>query len=130
MTVQLNALIENFDTISSKPIFCEGCTAIFNKYSKIVKDDLGDQIWNWEFCNLLNKVSISPEQIPDNEIIDYKLENANDLNINKNEQSNSAIIFCLDISGSMNSERSGNSSSIISDEESSQHTNSSLNLMK
>ena len=130
MTVQLDALSENVDTISSKPIFCEGCTAILNKYSKIVKNDFEDQIWKWEFCNLLNKISISPEQIPENEIIDYELESTNDSKINKNEQSNSAIIFCLDISSSMNSVRYTNSSSIISYAGSSQLRDSSLNLMK
>ena len=57
----MQCLKDNAEIATGDPIYCEGCQAIFNKFSQIeeVKDTTTDkieQIWNCEFCCQKNKV--------------------------------------------------------------------------
>ena len=59
-----------------------------------------ESLWLCEFCNYPNKLLIEKEEIPVKEDIVYMLESALEQGETDND---STIIFCIDISGSMNS---------------------------
>jgi Mg-chelatase subunit ChlD len=62
---------------------------------------VSENTWICEFCNHKNEVDLEKEEIPTKESINYILENE-DAEINKEKkQSEAALIFCVDISGSM-----------------------------
>ena len=123
MCINLRVLKEDTQLASGDPIFCEGCRAAFNMHSKITKENFDviqelneednengetetkptDQIWKCEFCNYKNKVAIDKEEIPDKDSINYVVEGGEEVKIDEEvKQDISSLIFCIDISGSMN----------------------------
>ncbi|KAM9980226.1 hypothetical protein ACTFIZ_006498 [Dictyostelium cf. discoideum] len=90
----------------------------------------GNKTWKCEFCYEENEIIIDKEEIPQSNIIDYILESepVGDVNNNnnktkeekekdekeKNEKDDSFVIFCIDISGSMEVTQSVNGLSIPS----------------
>ena len=123
MSINLRVLKEDAQLASGDPIFCEGCRAAFNMYSKVSEDysdviqehkeeedengdaemKTGDQIWKCEFCNYKNKVVVDKEEIPDKDAINYVIEGGEEVKIDEEvKHDGSSLIFCIDISGSMN----------------------------
>lgn len=82
------------------PVFCEGCNSIFNTKSKITKEE-EQQIWQCEFCNHKNKVDLEDEEMPKSDKINYIIEAAAQVHDKKGQVGDSAIVVCIDISGSM-----------------------------
>lgn len=90
------------------PEICQGCKAIFNSLSKIeVKEAqvIGEsdmQVWNCEFCNHANEVSMEKEEMPQTNTVSYIIEAAAQIQ-NKKDQGKKdvSIVFCMDQSGSM-----------------------------
>lgn len=130
MAIDLNALSKSDYTTSSKPILCKGCKAVFNMYSKVSVNDLDDQVWTWEFCDHSNKVSIFPDEIPMNKIIDYELNWTKNKQAKTLNQSDSAIVFCIDTSSSMNSWDIDTLPFIVKSNDEADWSSSSINLIK
>eukprot|EP01084_Bolivina_argentea_P120552 213706_1 len=89
---------------------CKGCKSILSKhdellkqYSEIKLDDEDDSIWICKFCNHINVISVDDEEIPKDETVDYILAPPSSMNeeSKSNDKTESQIIFCIDISGSM-----------------------------
>ena len=64
------------------------------------KLDEGDKIWNWEFWGHKNFVSIEKEEIPTKDAINFIIDTEEVVG-DKKKIGDSAIIFWIDISGSM-----------------------------
>jgi len=71
-----------------------------NEREEELKLDDGDHIWKCEFCGHKNVVSIEKEEIPTKDAINYILD-TEEIVSDKKKQGEQAIIFCVDISGSM-----------------------------
>lgn len=83
------------------PVLCLECNAVFNSYSKVEETENG-QIWVCEFCESVNQVNLEPEEIPTESKLVYVLETSEQVAIERQGKNDSqAIIFCIDISGSM-----------------------------
>ena len=83
------------------PVLCLECNAIFNSYSK-VEETANGQIWVCEFCESVNQVHLEPEEIPTESKLVYVLETSEQVAMERQGKNDSqAIIFCIDISGSM-----------------------------
>ncbi|CAG9322630.1 unnamed protein product [Blepharisma stoltei] len=85
------------------PVFCEGCHAVFNFFSKLTPiPDKEEQKWTCEFCNFDNIVHLEPEEIPTQSKLNYLVESSQQVAAQlQGPDDNSTIIFCIDISGSM-----------------------------
>ena len=58
-----------------------------------------NSFWECEFCGYPNILTIEKEEIPLKEDVVYLLESENQNMVTEND---STLIFCIDISGSMN----------------------------
>lgn len=103
------------------PVKCTGCNAFLNMYSVVKKLEEDKQEWVCEFCNKSNPVSLEPEEHPTKETISYILEAAPQKKSTstgaagtsgaqeevKGAEADSgvakdiSIIYCIDVSGSM-----------------------------
>eukprot|EP00029_Vermamoeba_vermiformis_P006511 TRINITY_DN2572_c1_g1_i2.p1 TRINITY_DN2572_c1_g1~~TRINITY_DN2572_c1_g1_i2.p1 ORF type:complete len:687 (-),score=231.37 TRINITY_DN2572_c1_g1_i2:56-2116(-) len=93
ISVDLGSLEKDSQLMTGDPVFCNECKAAFSSFSKIV-----DGVWNCEFCNAKNQITLEEEEIPKVDTTDYILEPAKEIDADDREES---IIFCMDISGSM-----------------------------
>ena len=130
ISLNLKVLKEDAELAAGDPIFCENCNAVFNMYSLIEEkekkleeikeedEDMEDQdvpnereemeavlgedeeIWNCEFCNHKNVISIEKEEIPKKDALNYIID-AEEIEVNKKHGGEAAVIFCIDTSGSM-----------------------------
>lgn len=120
MSIDLNCLTEDAQLASGDPLFCNGCSAIFNNHSKVdtskdAEDGTDDQTWTCEFCNQINEVVLEPEEIPTKDTVNYIIEAEKpEENVEeekeKQNDSETPLIFCIDISGSMSTSASGRAS--------------------
>jgi hypothetical protein len=100
LTFRFNFLKEKVAFATGDPVLCQGCQAVFNKYSKLDGNDL----WICEFCGVKNNIMIEPEEIPTADCIDYFVQSVNQIKSNMknyNYNDEQSLIFCFDISGSM-----------------------------
>lgn len=89
-----------------------------NKYSTYVQS--ASQTWNCEFCNKANPIQIEAEEVPKTETVSYILEAApvKEAQVTKEDGAKEeskkpdtslptdiSIVYCIDISGSMNGYR-------------------------
>jgi hypothetical protein len=67
-----------FELATGDPTYCEGCKAILNMYSLISEqqEESGKRIWECEFCNFKNFISVEPEEKPKTETVSYIIEAA------------------------------------------------------
>ena len=122
ISVKLKCLKEDAELAAGDPVFCEHCKAVFNMYSKLGEpkeenkleeikeeedEDDGvnnmeneDQLWICEFCDHKNVISLEKEEIPSKNAMNYIIDNE-EVTSDKKHEGQSAIVFCLDISGSM-----------------------------
>eukprot|EP01102_Stenamoeba_stenopodia_P018668 TRINITY_DN6891_c0_g1_i2.p1 TRINITY_DN6891_c0_g1~~TRINITY_DN6891_c0_g1_i2.p1 ORF type:complete len:715 (+),score=225.83 TRINITY_DN6891_c0_g1_i2:79-2223(+) len=105
VSVVLGTLASDATQISTgDPLFCRNCNAGFNIHSKLTEGENHDdtepsKVWKCEFCDEINKdINLAPEEMPSAESMDYLIEPAPET---ANSVDESAVIFCLDISGSM-----------------------------
>lgn len=92
------------------PYPCKKCGSILNRFSTVISAEQvvdkehelkgNESLWVCEFCNHVNKLLIEKEEIPTKEDVVYVLESALEQGGTEND---STIIFCIDLSGSMNS---------------------------
>jgi hypothetical protein len=88
---------------------CKKCSAILNKYSLVVpagsvKEGThelkpNESLWVCEFCNYPNRLLIEKEEIPVKDDVVYMLESGLEQG---GSETDSTIVFCIDVSGSMN----------------------------
>lgn len=131
MSVNLSVLKDDAQLASGDPVFCDNCKAAFNMYSKIGQQlaavqehsdedaeehdnsqaaqaaaQADGQVWVCEFCSHSNAVVIDSEEVPDKDAINYVIEGGEDVKAEEEDkqdkQDHSSLIFCIDISGSMN----------------------------
>ena len=98
--ISLSCLKENAELATGDPELCKSCKAVFNKDSTIVIVG-NQQVWNCEFCNQANDVSLEDEEIPKSNIINFLVEAAAQVEDKKLAGQDISVIFCLDVSGSM-----------------------------
>lgn len=92
-----DSISKSCEKIAGEPVVCSGCSAIFNKWSKV-----SDSIWTCEFCGKKNDVDIDDDEIPTKDTFEYVLEPAPvDNDEDARLKDTSFVIFVVDISGSM-----------------------------
>ena len=116
--IDTNIFVIRYNSLEKEPenmlqtIFqCPKCKSYLNKYSNL--KNVGKNVYEWkcEFCfNLNSNLYIEKNNIPKEEIFDYciQLPKTQDKS-NSDENDDSSLIFCFDISRSMNSTYSLNS---------------------
>ncbi|CAI2386488.1 unnamed protein product [Moneuplotes crassus] len=131
ISLSLKVLKEDAELAAGDPIFCEKCNAVFNSNSKLTEkekklaqilevddEDMedeqipdereeeksqlgeGEEQWDCEFCNYTNTLFIEKEEIPTKDAMNYIID-TEELDENKKHAGEAAVIFCVDISGSM-----------------------------
>ena len=93
------------DLATGDPIKCSSCDALLNKFSIITpSEEKGLYNWVCEFCGEINRVSMDPEEMPKMGTATYVLEKTPLVEEKKEKQlEDISVIFCVDISGSMDS---------------------------
>lgn len=81
------------EQMTGDPVFCSACRAILNASSTVTPTNAG-QIWNCEFCGVVNSVSLEDAEIPKKPTLDYVLS----LPAGKMQ---AKTLFLIDVSGSM-----------------------------
>ena len=103
--VRFTELEKKAESILLNTVQCKTCKSYFNKYSNFVKSENGKIEWKCEFCHEINKdLEINDKDIPDKEIVEKCIEPPIELDKKEKDKQNendSSLIFCFDISGSM-----------------------------
>ena len=109
--VDYNKILNKDFSLKENPIRCKKCTAVLNMYSNLNLLENGKYKWECEFCKEINLIKIKKDSIPLNKNIDYILqepiiEMKNPETIKSEEKKvnlddDTTLIFCFDISGSM-----------------------------
>ena len=106
--VNTNAIVLKFGDIEKEnflatgdPYLCANCSAYMNYFSPYNK---ATKTWICEFCHHNNIIDIEKEEIPNHSIVTYVDSNGlqKKPSIPKEESKNGTMIFCIDVSGSMN----------------------------
>jgi hypothetical protein len=105
ITLKFNFLKDKVAYATGDPVYCKGCSAVLNKFSKLEPiPDTYKTLWNCEFCNSINEITIEKEEIPTSDCIDYFVQSYTQINNNLknfNYNDEQSLIFCFDVSGSM-----------------------------
>jgi len=106
LAFDMSTLKNEKDVFTGDPIFCKNCKAVLNSYSQIKSlEDKKKQQWVCEFCDASNEIQVEPEDQPKKNEVTYLLEPAPNKEEKKGEvkvnEERKTIIFCVDISGSM-----------------------------
>ena len=120
----MKCLKDDAEIATGDPTQCESCKAYFNKHSKLEGEESGKQKWVCEFCNFTNFVQIEQEEIPKQEAVNYILEAApikektheeeKGEQTTKGKEDEISIVYCIDISGSMDGRSRGANNQIVS----------------
>lgn len=118
--LSMNLWEATYTLASGLPIYCQDCRSIFNSYSKreLKEGTTQTHLWTCEFCGFSNEFNANPESLPTQDNVTYILEAAPNAEETKEpirtealSSDDSTVIFCLDISGSMD-EPAGNVSKL------------------
>ena len=112
VSIGMKVLKEDPDVVAGDAVFCKNCKAVFSMYSKLrdmtdeekkqhEAEDDSEKIWACEFCNHSNLVNLEDPEIPKKDAVNYILENVKAEENKKKSEEEIAIVFCVDISGSM-----------------------------
>jgi len=106
LAFDMSVLKNEKDVFTGDPIFCKNCKAVLNNYSQITTfKGKKEQVWICEFCDNSNEIQIEPEDQPKKTEVTYILEPAPSKEEKKEElkvsEERKTIIFCVDVSGSM-----------------------------
>ncbi|GAM18137.1 hypothetical protein SAMD00019534_013120 [Acytostelium subglobosum LB1] len=135
LNIKLGTLSNNPIVATGDPLHCAGCKVIFsniNNFKDVLSSDgksypsiptgggVANGKWTCEFCGELTDFNMVEEEIPKSNIIDYILEPApittTTVSNNNNEKTvnpdSSYVVFCIDVSGSMDSIVEGKKSRI------------------
>jgi hypothetical protein len=95
--VKFASLTEEVQTTTSQLLMCSECRAVLNSQSKVTSE--GGQIhWHCEFCSVLNH--FDPDtQLPSSDIMTYVISGS--FSQTADQSSQRTVVFCIDISGSM-----------------------------
>lgn len=107
VSISFDKLINTSEMFAGEPIRCQKCEAIMSQLSRAhVK--YSEKIWYCEFCLEPNELSISDfDQIPDDMDTKFLLESAPGQSNNSKKifpENNTYLLYCIDISASMDSE--------------------------
>ena len=90
------------NTHTGDVVFCETCNAILSSHSILsdlkYKGTIKGKLWDCEYCSTKNLIEIDSNEIPTSNDVTYLLEASKVPGIDDD----SIIVFCIDISGSMN----------------------------
>ena len=110
-SVDYSKVLNKEISLKEIPIRCKNCSAILNIYSTLNLIENDKYKWECEFCKQINIIEIKKDSIPLNSNIDYILqepiiETKTPENIKNEEKKinlndDTSLIFCFDISGSM-----------------------------
>ncbi|XP_041351895.1 circularly permutated Ras protein 1-like [Gigantopelta aegis] len=107
--VALGELAEEPNQVTGDPVRCSRCKAVLCSTSTITGES-GDRVWKCEYCYNENKnIDMSQEEIPKDDRFDYMLsppderteESGDAEKPAKLEKKPGIIIYCMDVSGSM-----------------------------
>lgn len=101
-----------YNPITGDPIYCSDCRSIFNRYSTYtpINNEPDHFQWICEFCGDVNEIRADEEEMPKTDAVAYILEGSTVMVDNSeflDDKDNIAVIFCLDISGSMEAKAPG-----------------------
>jgi len=109
--VDYNKILNKEFSLKENPIRCKKCTAVLNMYSNLNLLENDKYKWECEFCKEINLIKIKKDSIPLNKNIDYILkepvietktpETKKSEEKKVNLDDDTTLIFCFDISGSM-----------------------------
>ncbi len=99
-TFQNESILTEVPLIPDIPKRCEKCMSILNNFSKLNNIVNNKYEWICEFCFTKNIIEIINNLIPTTPTIEYIIEKST--KEETEDLSQRSIIFCLDISGSMN----------------------------
>jgi len=109
--VDYNKILNKEFSLKENPIRCKKCTAVLNMYSNLNLLENDKYKWECEFCKEINLIKIKKDSIPLNKNIDYILQEpvietkipetkkSEEKKVNLDDDT--TLIFCFDISGSM-----------------------------
>lgn len=103
VSVNLKTLDQATTISTGDAVLCSNCQAGFNIHSVSTEATEAEgspakRLWKCEFCEYENQIDLAPEEMPTADAIDYLLEAAPETG---NQEDESGVIFCIDISGSM-----------------------------
>jgi hypothetical protein len=100
--VKFSTLVDDVLTTSSQLLMCSECRAVLNSQSKVTVE-AGQVIWACEFCSVTN--AFEPEaQLPTADVMTYVIDGSFVPTADLTRQR--SIVFCIDISGSMDNSTS------------------------
>ena len=109
--INLACLRSNVAFATGDPYFCKSCESLFNSRSVLTRSD-AISIWICEFCGHSNELNIEDDELPKYLELTYLLEGA--VQSRGEEEGHpdnlidaTAVIFCIDTSGSMAISSSG-----------------------
>jgi len=99
LSIDLGSLSKEVKLFTGDPTSCTACDSIFNSGSVLKPGEDGAQIWECEFCGVVNNVRLEDEEIPKgDQAVDYMLSPASDKTVSLDSKT---VVFCIDVSGSM-----------------------------
>jgi hypothetical protein len=103
ISIRLSELVEtSSNTHTGDAVFCETCNAILSNKSILAdlkhKGTIRGKLWDCEYCSTKNLIDIEQNEVPSFSDITYLLEPPKEHGVDDD----SIIVFCIDISGSMN----------------------------
>ena len=114
VAVKLYEISEEKELATGDLVLCANCSACLNNFSKLLPEE-GENKWLWEceFCCYGNHINIEEEEKPKTESVTYVLskpplvaespgeETKVEEEEKKDHSDETSVIFCIDISGSM-----------------------------
>ena len=114
VAVNLHEISEEKELATGDLVPCANCSACLNNFSKLLPEE-GENKWLWEceFCCYGNHINIEEEEKPKTESVTYVLskpplvaespgeETKVEEEEKKDHSDETSVIFCIDISGSM-----------------------------
>jgi hypothetical protein len=109
----MSCLKKKAEFATGDPTYCQSCKAIFNKFSKAEPNPEGNgQIWSCEFCNHKNFINLEAEEMPKTDTVNYIIDAATVMEDEKKDDElakDISVVYCIDVSGSMNMKSGGKS---------------------
>jgi Sec23/Sec24 zinc finger len=98
--ISLGCLKQGSNLATGDPVYCNQCRSLLSALSHLIRTDQC-YVWKCEFCGSSNEVVLEEEELPKDLELTYILESAAQMSRKFHDAKDNAIIFCIDISGSM-----------------------------
>ena len=108
LSIEYESILDKDFSLKENPIRCKSCHAVVNMFSNLNLIENDKYKWECEFCSQMNEITINKDSIPLNKNMDYIIQEPKikeetpkigEKAINENDDT--SLIFCFDISGSM-----------------------------